>query len=593
MRRKDAIMQRHLTIKNNKYLQVKKILFIFCFSLVLTNVKAQEAFTIKHYNVNIKVNKDASLDISEIIFVHFNEPRHGIIRDIPFKYKLEKLPEGTQKAERQLESGGYSRTIVENIMVTNWDFKVSTNGNYKSIKIGSANKMVSGDQKFVIDYTMLNAINFFPDHSEFYFNLIGDHWDTKIDAVDFTIELPSPLADTSAYFIATGDYGYREKDAITKWINNTTFSGHTTRPLNAYEAVTVGIRFPKDYLTKPDYRSRGMSWLVLPLLVFIGMFYTWKKWGKDDEVTVQTEYYPPENISPGVSGYIIDGKLNRRDLTALIPYWGAGGFLKINELEKTFLLGLIKSKDYEFVKLKELPADALQYEKTLFAGIFKTGDTVKLSDLKNVLYTTMNAAKSELEAEINRDDYYVKYSRGMGCLFPALGVFIVFWAIVKLIPDWQANQWLGISLIASGVIIILFGAFMSKKTQKGTLLYQKLLGFREFIKTVEKDRLQEFLKQDENYFDKVLPYAIVFDMADKWKDKLKGLDVPPPNWYSGNYGGNNFNTVMFMNSLDHSMNAMTNSFYSSPSSSGSSGGSFSGGGGFSGGGFGGGGGSSW
>ena len=443
---------------------MKKILFIFCFFLVLNNVKAQEVYTIKHYNVNIKVNKDASLDISEIIDVHFNEPRHGIIRDIPFKYKLEKLPEGTQKAERQLESGGYSRTIVENINVTNWDFKVSTNGNYKSIKIGSANKMVSGDQKFVIDYTMLNAINFFPDHSEFYFNLIGDHLDTKIDAVDFTIELPAPLIDTSSYFIATGDYGSRGKDAITKWINNTTFSGCTTRPLNAYEAVTVGIQFPKDYLTKPDYRSRGMGWLVLPLIVFIGMFYTWRKWGKDDEVTVQTEYYPPENISPGVSGYIIDGKLNRRDLTALIPYWGAGGFLKINELEKTFLLGLIKSKDYEFVKLKELSANALQYEKTLFAGIFKTGDTVKLSDLKNVLYTTMNAAKSELEAEINRDDYYVKYSRGMGCVFPALGVFIVFWAFIKLIPDWQANQWLGISLIASGIILIAFGAFMSKKT---------------------------------------------------------------------------------------------------------------------------------
>ena len=48
--------------------------------------------------------------------------------------------------------------------------------------------------------------------------------------------------------------------------------------------------------------------------------------------------------------------------------------------------------------------------------------------------------------------------------------------------------------------------------------------------------------------------------------------------------------LMFMNSLDRSMNAMTDTFYSSPRSSGSSGGSFSGGGGFSGGGFGGGGG---
>ena len=74
------------------------------------------------------------------------------------------------------------------------------------------------------------------------------------------------------------------------------------------------------------------------------------------------------------------------------------------------------------------------------------------------------------------------------------------------------------------------------------------------------------------------------------KDKLQGLDVPPPNWYVGNYHG--FNTYMFLNSLDHSMNEMSKSFYSQPGSSGSSGGSF-GGGGFSGGGFGGGGGGSW
>ena len=132
---------------------------------------------------------------------------------------------------------------------------------------------------------------------------------------------------------------------------------------------------------------------------------------------------------------------------------------------------------------------------------------------------------------------------------------------------------------------------MVKKTAKGNELYQQLAGFKEFIQKVDKDRLVLFLKEDEHYFDKVLPFAIVFNMADTWKDKLQGLDVPPPNWYVGNYNG--FNTYMFLNSLDHSMNEMSKSFYSQPGSSGSSGGSFGGGGGFSGGGFGGGGGGSW
>ena len=138
--------------------------------------------------------------------------------------------------------------------------------------------------------------------------------------------------------------------------------------------------------------------------------------------------------------------------------------------------------------------------------------------------------------------------------------------------------------------MISFGLFMSKKTSKGTLLYQQLAGFKEFIKSVETDRLKEFLKQDEHYFDKILPYAIVFGVADTWKDKLNGLDIPPPSWYSGNY--RTFNTGSFMHSLNDSMNTMSRTFYSSPGSSGSSGGSF-GSGGFSGGGSGGGGGSSW
>ncbi|MEO8569114.1 MAG: DUF2207 domain-containing protein [Ginsengibacter sp.] len=573
---------------------MKKLFAIIIFSIfIIGKTKAQEYFTISQYAVDVKVNKDASLDIEEKISVHFTEPRHGIIRKIPYKYKLQSLPAGTEKASMPLQSGGYNRVIIEDIKVPGWRYDVSNEGDYKSIKIGSADEYVRDDQQFIITYRIINAINFFKDHSEFYFNVIGDQWTTTIASVNFKIELPDVIPDTSNYFVATGAIGSKENKTNTRWEDNRTFSGETIGQLNPNEGVTVGISFPNDYLTKPDYRFHGIYWLLLPFIVFIIMFYTWKRWGRDDELVVQTEFYPPENISPGISGYIIDGKLDRRDLTALIPYWGAGGYLQINETEKKHLMGLIKTKEYEFVRLKELPATALTFEKTFFNGIFKTGANVQLSDLKDVLYTSMNAAKEELKAEVNRDDYYVKYSRGIAGFFSLLGFIVLIFGAVRLVSYWYENKWMGIALIASGLFILIFGLSMSKKTPKGTALYQKLLGFKEFIKSVEKDRLQQFLKQDENYFDKVLPYAIVFDVADKWKDKLKGLDVPPPSWYHGSYAGNNFNTILFMNSLDNSMKTMTNTFYSSPKSSGSSGGSFSGGGGFSGGGFGGGGGSSW
>jgi uncharacterized membrane protein len=572
---------------------MKKVIVFFLLAILSQNIKAQEAFTIRHYSIDVKINKDASIDFTETINVHFSEPRRGVIRSIQYQYPSQALPAGIEKAERQMEANGYEHTIIENIKVPGHKFITKKSGDYENIQIGSSDKFVNGDQQYIIRYRVLNAINFFKNHSEFYYNLIGNQWATTIDSVDFKVQLPVALPDTPYYFVASGSYGSKENNTVTKWTNNKIFSGHIIKPLSAYEGLTVGIAFPKDFLIKPNYTFRGIGWLLLPVFVFFAMYLIWKKWGKDEEITLQTEYYPPENISPSVSGYIIDGRLDQRDLTALVPYWGSGGFLKVNEIEKSSLLGIIKSKDYEFIKVKELPETSLQFEKTLFEGIFKTGDKVKLSDLKNVLYSTMNAAKSQLEGEINQEDYYIKYSRGLGCFFPFLGILSAAIGLFTLVDDWREKLWLGCALMASGIILILFGIFMSKKTKKGTLLYQKLLGFKEFIKSVEKDRLQEFLKQDENYFDKVLPYAIVFDMADKWKDKLKGLEIPPPKWYSGNYSGAHFNTLMFMNSLDHSMNEMTNSFYSSPHSSGSGGGSFSGGGGFSGGGFGGGGGSSW
>ena len=245
------------------------ILFVF---FIVGKIEAQEYFTIKNYNVTIKVNKDASLDIAEKIDVHFTEPRHGIIRKIPFKYQIQPLAPGAEKAERQLESNGYTKTMVEDIKVSGWNYDVSTDGDYKSIKIGSANKYVEGDQEYVITYRILNAINFFKDHSELYFNVIGNQWETTIAAVNFKVELYQPLAATPDYFVATGAYGSKENKTITKWEGTDTFSGSTTEQLNPNEGVTIGINFPKGYLTKPDYRFIGIYWLLLPLLVLSGMY---------------------------------------------------------------------------------------------------------------------------------------------------------------------------------------------------------------------------------------------------------------------------------------------------------------------------------
>ena len=173
-----------------------------------------------------------------------------------------------KKQTRQLESGGYTRTIVENINVPGWNFDVSTDGDYKSIKIGSADKFVEGDQQFVITYRILNAINFFKDHSEFYFNVIGNQWETTIASVNFSIELYQCSSGYFGLFCCNRFLGPRENKTITKWEDNNIFSGHTHEPLKPNEGLTVGIGFPKDFLIKPDYRFLRIYWMLLAFPCF-------------------------------------------------------------------------------------------------------------------------------------------------------------------------------------------------------------------------------------------------------------------------------------------------------------------------------------
>lgn len=569
----------------------------FFFSFVLLSLigswtSAQEYFFIRNFHVDIQLEQNADIKVSEKIDVHFLEPRHGIFRKIPYRYPLSALGDSVEKANTDWIFNGYRYTKIKGIRVKNFKSEKEEEGDYVAVRIGSADKLVDGDQTYEISYTVTGAINFFEGYSELYFNLIGNEWDVKIDSATFSINFFEPLPDINQWFVATGRVGSKTNNTLCTWKDQQTLEGHLIQPLNPGEGITAGVRMPSGYLKKPDYKLMGIWWMLLPVMVFVLLFRAWRKWGKDLPVTVQTEYYPPDGVSPSVAGYVIDGRLNRRDLTALIPFWGAGGYLQVKEVVSEKFFGLVHNTTYEFVKLKELNPGAHQFEKTMFNGLFKKGDSVILADLKDSFYTTMEKSKSDLEEEITTEKYYTTNSR-FTSLFLIIGGFIAL--IPSLIPLFiyypvEFLKWLSLPLCCLPFFI--FGPLMPKKTVKGTELYQKLLGFREFIKTVEKDRLEAFLKQDSNYFDKVLPFAIVFDVADTWKDKLKGLEIPCPAWYQGNYTGSTFSTMHFMNSLDRSMNAMSSTFYSSPRSRGSSGGSF-GGGGSSGGGFGGGGGGSW
>jgi uncharacterized membrane protein YgcG len=161
--------------------------------------------------------------------------------------------------------------------------------------------------------------------------------------------------------------------------------------------------------------------------------------------------------------------------------------------------------------------------------------------------------------------------------------------------SWMASA----ALIAGGVATYVFYHLLKAPTLLGAKVRDQIEGFRLYLDTAEKDRLEVLNPPavTPQVFEKYLPYAIALDCENSWSKKFEaeaaaaGTDVSRgsyvPVWYSGG-SYDNFSTATFASSIGASMAAAAASAATAPGSS-----SGSGGGGSSGGGGGGGGGGGW
>ena len=140
------------------------------------------------------------------------------------------------------------------------------------------------------------------------------------------------------------------------------------------------------------------------------------------------------------------------------------------------------------------------------------------------------------------------------------------------------------------VLMLLLNKYMKKRTRLGNELLGQIKGFKRFLETSEKHRLEQLVCQTPDYFYDILPFAYVLGVSNVWIKKFENIAIMQPDWYSGSDG---FSHASFGHFMDTTMKSALSAMASSPSSSDSSSNSGSSGGGSSGGGSGGGGGSSW
>lgn len=396
-----------------------------------------------------------------------------------------------------------------------------------------------------------------------------------------------------------------------------------------------------------------LQWVIIAVsvLTVLAAFIMWLKKGRDEKVFETVEFYPPEGVGSAEIGYIVDGSADKEDVVSLIIYFADKGYLEIEEIktkrnktdyvlhklkdlpqdaklfEKKFFYGLFSYRESlviselgtEFYPVYKATLNSLSdyFVKTKKRNIFE-----KTSSMLHIVSCVMAAIP--LSVGIWLGTYYCHDSHyNFFIPFLALPLVIVLfifantfdhrnnmkrgrWVALMIVLGLltlliivlsgvcigaQVNAFTAIVVAVSVAIVTLLMLIMEKRTEYGTEMLGKILGFKNFLKVSEVDRLKLLVDENPKYFYNILPYAYVLGLADKVAKKFENIAMEPPAWYRGYYGDSVFNTWLFCSVFNDCTRALSDNIAIQPKESG--GGSFGSGGGFSGGGFGGGGGGSW
>ncbi len=577
---------------------IKLAILIFSLSLFLfTSPALAQYFTITKFHSDITIQNDSSFTVHETIEVKFHRPRHGIYREIPFKYRDEfgkTITTPTTVLAVKDESG------------KPWKYQVKKAGSLVNIRIGDPKRFVSGNQTYVITYEVENAILFLNDHDELYWNVTGNYW--KADIVNASAEVSLATKEKSKNLWAagfTGAYGSKASECEHEaYDNRGKFIAR--KSLAPGEGLTLAFGWDKGLASPPPSWKKFLwminlqeNWVFLfPIASFLFMLNLWYRKGRDPRVreAVTVAYEPPRienrSLTPAEVGTLLDEKLDPRDITSTIVGLAVKGYIQIEEVKKEGLV--FDRSDYYLKKVKEADGALSSFETELMSRLFSFAPSrLSISSLKNKFYKDLSPLKKTLYGELVKNKYFLINPEKVRNLYFLTGFLIIVFGGFVLAFLFPFSMWKG--FIASGLTglpILLLGRHMPAKTKAGALAYMAILGFQEFMNRAEKDRLERM--GDKDLFSKFLPYAIALDVADNWAEAFEGIYQEPPNWYVSPGAFRTFSPYAFSHSISSVSSSLGTAMFSAPRGSGGSGGGGGfGGGGSSGGGFGGGGGGSW
>jgi len=409
------------------------ILFLLLFTVFskINAVSYDDGYVISKYYVEVVVNEDNTLNVTEAITAYFNEQKHGIIRKIPIRRLL-----------RRKDGTTLSSVVKINDVKTSEECSVYDENGNKIIKIGNSNNTYTGAHTYVLKYTCSIGKDKVKGADELYYRLIEGQWDTKVGNISFLIKMPKSFDESSIGF-SIGNSEYSSNNVEYK-VNGNTIYGTVKTTLNPKEALAVGIDLPDGYfINSNNVDNDKYSVIVITIcIIFVLIAYViWSRFGKDDKFTYTISPYLPNEYNSAEANFLYNGVAEKEGVMSLLLYLANKGYLKLEEIN----LGNVRS--FKITKLKEYTEDN-EYEKMFFDGLFENVDVKELStkevnkldenitkqsvtvcDLYNKFYTTVSGIIGKLNS--TKDKIFVPSSKNKNKWFILMIIAIFVLITVK------------------------------------------------------------------------------------------------------------------------------------------------------------------
>ena len=406
---------------------------------------------IDDYDVNIIVNEDNSYLINESLEVKFNKmDMHGIFRDITGKTYFGKPVK------------------IKNLDVSTHSYSSEKNGDFLSLRIGDSDTYVNAREVYKLSYLYDIGDDTNTKMDEFYYNIVGSQWEIPIHNTSFSVTMPKSF-DPSSLNITSGYLGSTDNTQVEYLVEGNTITGRLNRTLNPGESLTIALPLPEGYYSQvaPDgvfIKSLASYYNYIFLALLLLAAFLWFRFGRDEKIYPPVEFYPPKDLTPAEIGYIYDRTIDPYDITSMLIYWADKGYLNIIEEEEQ--VGVIFKKDITNIKLeklKDLPNDTRQFERTFFNELFDNyaiDNIVEIKFLKDSFYVTLTKVKLELIKSFKDRNFHTKSGKIASFFTTLIGMFILFLVFLGSINKLNPYQ-PGLTFLFASLAAFFIGIFFA------------------------------------------------------------------------------------------------------------------------------------